>query len=102
MVDATAGHELLSFMDAHLVYNQIKMHLPGEDKTAFITDQGIYCYKVIVFGLNKVGEIFQSMVNKVFKELIGHTMKVYVDDMLVKNLQSADQVLHLSEAFDHL
>ena len=26
------------------------------------------------------------MVNEVFKELIGHTMEVYVDDMLVKSL----------------
>ena len=39
LVDAKAGHELLSFMDAYSGYNQIKMHKPDEDKTTFTTDQ---------------------------------------------------------------
>ncbi|KAK0580825.1 hypothetical protein LWI29_006641 [Acer saccharum] len=51
LVDATAGHETLSFMDAYLGYNQIKMHKPDEEKTAFTTDQGLYCYTVMPFGL---------------------------------------------------
>ncbi|KAK0579890.1 hypothetical protein LWI29_033143 [Acer saccharum] len=38
LVDATAGHETLSFMDAYSGYNQIKMHNPDEEKTAFTTD----------------------------------------------------------------
>ena len=44
MVDATAGHELLSIMDAYSGYNQIKMHPEDEDKTAFTTGRAIYCY----------------------------------------------------------
>ena len=39
------------------------------------------------------------MVNEVFKELIGHTMKVYVDNMLMKSLECSDHVQHLEEAF---
>ena len=46
LVEATAGHELLSFMDAYSGYNQIKMHSPDEDKTAFTMCQGIYSYRV--------------------------------------------------------
>jgi len=42
------------------------------------------------------------MVNKVIKKLIRHTIEVYVDDMLVKRLQCADHVQHLSEVFDRL
>jgi len=42
------------------------------------------------------------MVNKVFKEQIGQTMEVYVDDILVKSLRSSDRVQHLSETLDHL
>ncbi|KAJ9542222.1 hypothetical protein OSB04_028728 [Centaurea solstitialis] len=45
MVDATAGHELLTFMDAYSGYNQILMHTDDQEKTAFMTDKGIYCYK---------------------------------------------------------
>ena len=39
------------------------------------------------------------MINKVFKELIGTTMEVYVDDMLVKSLDRSDNVKYLEEAF---
>jgi len=39
------------------------------------------------------------MVNEIFKELIGHTMEVYVNNMLVKSLQCSDYVQHLKEAF---
>ena len=37
--------------------------------------------------------------NKMFKEQIGKTMEVYIDDMLVKSLKVADHIAHLEEAF---
>ena len=37
-----------------------------------------------------------------FKELIGKTMEVYIDGMLVKSLKAADHIAHLEEAFDVL
>ncbi|KAJ9544850.1 hypothetical protein OSB04_024557 [Centaurea solstitialis] len=49
MVDATSGHELLTFMDAYSGYNQISMHMDDQEKTAFMTDKGIYCYKSDAF-----------------------------------------------------
>ena len=58
LVEAVAGHELLSFMDAYFGYSQIKMHRPDENKTAFIIARGIYCYKVIPFGLKNAGATF--------------------------------------------
>ena len=39
LVDATSGHQLLSFMDAYSGYNQIRMDPNDEEKTAFITNQ---------------------------------------------------------------
>ena len=36
LVDATAGHELLSFMDAFFGYNQISMDLSDQEKTSFV------------------------------------------------------------------
>ena len=41
MVDATTGHELLSFIDAYSGYNQISMFHRDEEHTAFITDRGL-------------------------------------------------------------
>ena len=51
LVDSTIGHKLLSFMDAFSGYNQIKMDEADQEKTSFITSQGLFCYKVMPFGL---------------------------------------------------
>lgn len=58
LVDATTGQELLSFMDAYSGYNQIPMHPSDEENTSFITDRGLYCYKVIPFGLKNAGATY--------------------------------------------
>ncbi|MGV7959509.1 hypothetical protein PJP14_29855, partial [Mycobacterium kansasii] len=44
LVDNTARHELLSFMDAYSDYNKIVMHLYDKIKTTFVTDKSLYCY----------------------------------------------------------
>ncbi|GFS40353.1 hypothetical protein Acr_00g0068050 [Actinidia rufa] len=82
IVDATSKHELLSFMDAFSGYHQIKMYPPDIEKTSFITERGLYCYKVMPFGLKNAGATYQRLVNKMFNAQIGKTMEVYIDDML--------------------
>ena len=55
IVDATVGHQLLSFLDVYSSYNQILMHSLDLENTTFITPTGMYCYNVMPFGLNNVG-----------------------------------------------
>ena len=55
LVDSTARNELLSFMDAYSGYNQFRMYSDDQEKMAFITSQGLYCYNVMPFGLKKCG-----------------------------------------------
>ena len=58
IVDATAGHELLTFMDAFSGYNQISMDPDDQEKTTFFTGQGTFCYRVMPIGLKKVGATY--------------------------------------------
>jgi hypothetical protein len=51
LVDSASGHERMSFLDAFQGYHQIPMTLSDQEKTAFITPQGAYCYRVMLFGL---------------------------------------------------
>ncbi|XP_074356686.1 uncharacterized protein LOC141696444 [Apium graveolens] len=99
LVDATAGHALLSFMDAYSGYNQIPMYGPDQEHTSFITDRGLYCYIGMPFGLINVGATYQRLVNKMFKRQIGKTMEVYVNDMLVKSKRAEDHIADLAEMF---
>ena len=94
LVDAVAGHELLSFTDAYSRYNQILMYEPDKEHTSFITNCGLYCYKAMLFGLKNVGATYQRLMNIMFKDLIGKTMEMYVDNMLVKSKMAGDYVEH--------
>ena len=55
LVDSTAGHKLLSFMDAFSGYNQILMDEDDQEKISFITSQMLYRYKVMPFRLKNAG-----------------------------------------------
>ncbi|KAI5344174.1 hypothetical protein L3X38_012051 [Prunus dulcis] len=72
---------LLSFMDAYSGYNQIFIHPENQAHTSFIMDCGLYCYKVMPFGLKNVVATYQRLVNSLFAALIGNTMEVHVDDI---------------------
>jgi Reverse transcriptase (RNA-dependent DNA polymerase) len=100
LVDSTSSHAFLSFMDTFSGYNQIKMCEEDEDKTVFITNLGLYCYKVMPFGLRNAGATFQTMVNRVFEKQIGRNMEAYVDDILVKSMTEDNHLADLEEAFE--
>ena len=99
LVDSTAGHKLLMFMDVFSGYNRIKMAEEDQEKTAFITSQGLYCYKVMPFELKNARATYQMLVNKMFSKQIGRNMEVYVDDMLVKSKEELAHVDDLKEMF---
>ncbi|XP_034686616.1 uncharacterized protein LOC117915149 [Vitis riparia] len=85
LVDGTAGHSMLSFMDGFSGYNQILMASEDMEKTAFITELGTYCYKVMPFGLKNAGATYQRAVTTLFHDMMHKDVEVYVDDMIVKS-----------------
>ncbi|XP_024023768.1 uncharacterized protein LOC112092269 [Morus notabilis] len=99
LVEATAGHDLLSFMDTYSGYNQIPMLDRDQEHTAFVTDRGLYCYKVMPFGLKNAGATYQRLVNKMSAGQIGKSMNVYVDDILLKSKKIEDHVEDLRRMF---
>ena len=56
-----------------------------QEKTSFITSQGLFCYKMMLFGLKNAGATYQRLMNKMFANQIERNVQVYVDDMLVKS-----------------
>ena len=78
------------------------MHTDDREKTAFITDRGTYCYKVMPFGLKNAGATCQRLVNRMVADKLGNTMEVYIDDMLVISLRAEDHLDHLRECFETL
>ena len=73
-----------------------------QEKTPFVTSQGLFYYKVMSFGLNNVVVTYQRLMNKMFVNQIGRNVQVYVDNMLVKSQKKEDHFEDLRETFNTL
>jgi len=102
LVDGATGNKVLSFLDAYSGYNQIPMAASDMHKTAFITDDANYFYRVMPFGLKNAGATYQRLMDKVFSHLMGHYVEVYIDDMVVKSPSHHQHAEDLSAVFSAL
>ena len=73
-----------------------------QEKIAFIASQGLYCYKVMPFGLKNARATYQRLVNQMFNKQIGRKVEVYINDMLVKSKEEEDHLDDLRETFNTL
>ncbi|GKE65575.1 reverse transcriptase domain-containing protein, partial [Tanacetum coccineum] len=60
-VESLCGYPFKCFLDAYKGYHQIKMVEEDEEKTTFITSQGIFCYSKMPFGLKSAGATYQRL-----------------------------------------
>ena len=102
LVDNTAGHKMQSFMDGFSGYNQIRMAEVDMEKTSFITPWGVFCYRVMPFGLKIAGTTYQRAMTILFHDLMHQEVEVYVDDMIAKSKESEDHLACLRKLFDRL
>jgi len=91
-IDATAGHEMFSFMDGYSGYNQIKMNPVDAEKTAFRTPIGNNYYTVMPFGLKNAGATTQRAMTAIFHDMMHEECSDDVDDIVVKSKQRKDHV----------
>src|SRR3954452_544966 len=68
IIDSTAGSKSLCFLDAYSGYNQIKMAVDDQEKTAFTTPFGCYMYTAMTFGLKNAGATYQRCMTEFLKE----------------------------------
>nr|GEU90893.1 reverse transcriptase domain-containing protein [Tanacetum cinerariifolium] len=73
-----------------------------EEKTAFYTDQGTYCYMKMPFGLQNARSTYQRVVDTAFQSQIGRNLEAYVDDMVIKSNNEKVLIEDITETFDNL
>ena len=98
-MDSASGCKMLSFLDAFLGYNQIKMHPKDESKTTFMTETCSYCYKVMPFGLKNADATYKRLMDKVLAPMLVRNVQAYVDDMVVTSHERGQQAADLEELF---
>ena len=102
LVDATYGHPRMSFLDAFQWYHQIALAPEDQEKTTFISPDVNYHYTMMPFGLKNVGATYQWMMTRMFRDKIGRTVEVYIDDMVVKSKQEGRHIEDLQGVFEVL
>jgi hypothetical protein len=87
LVDATAGHRIISFMDGNVGYNQIFMAKEDIPKTAFRCPGhvGLFEWIVMTSGLKNAGATYQRAMDFIFHEFISKLVEIYIDDVVVKS-----------------
>src|SRR5581483_1554834 len=78
------------------------MDLLNKEKTAFITDYGIYKFNVMPFGLTNAPATFQRTMNKIFARILGDFIVVYLDDLNVFSKNFNEYLKYLREVFERL
>ena len=73
-----------------------------EEKTAFITPLGVYCYTTMPFGLKNAGATYQRMMQDCLKRQIGRNVQVYVDDIVITTREENTLLDDLRETFANL
>jgi hypothetical protein len=102
IIDSIAGWARLSFLDAYSGYNQIKLKKEDEEKTAFITPYGVFCYQVMPFSLKNAGATYQRMMQNCLGSQIGCSIQVYIDDVVITTRKEESLISDSAETFDNL
>jgi len=80
-LEAVAGSQWFSTMDLKSGYWQVAMHPRDQEKTAFVTPQGLFEFTVMPFGLCNAPATFSRLMHGVLGGLGSQRCVLYLDDV---------------------
>jgi hypothetical protein len=104
LINNASGNRIISFLDGNAEYNQIFMAEDDASKTTFICPGFISLFEwvVMTFGLKNAGASYERAMNLIFHEMLGNTMEVYIDDIVVKSTECSSHIADLRKAFEKM
>jgi hypothetical protein len=102
VVDSTVGCSMLSFLDCYSEYHQISLAKEDEEKTAFITQFGAFCYTSMSFGCKNAGATYQRAIRTCLADHWGKRVEAYIDDVVIKTENSEIFIEDLQLVFSSL
>ena len=95
LLDQLHGAQYFTKMDLSTSYHQIRMDTTNTWKTTFKTHFGICEWMVMPFGLTNSPATFMRLINDFIHHMLGHTMVIYLDDILVFSKTWEDHLHHV-------
>ena len=101
-LDAFSGTQYFTTLDMKSGYWQIELHPSARERTAFVTQNGVYEFLVMPFGLTNSGASFQRLMGHILRELEYRFALIYIDDVIIFSKSIEDHLVHLEEVFRRL
>jgi hypothetical protein len=101
-LDRLRQAKIYSKFDLKGAYNLVRIKEGDEWKTAFRTRYGHFECLVMPFGLTNAPAVFQHFMNDVFRDLLDHTVLIYLDDILVFSDSEEQHVKDVKQVLERL
>ena len=97
-----AKAQIFTNLDFKSAFWQVEMSQGSRHKAAFITQEGVYEWKRMPFGLMNPPISFQTLMSGVLRELSFKSVLVYIDDVLIYSRDFDSHLKDLSLVFQKL
>ena len=102
LMSSLCESRIFTKIDLRGAYNLLRIRPGDEWKTAFVCPQGQFEYLVMPFGLKTAPAIFQGMMEDIFGDLLGRTVLIYLDDILIFSSSEEEHFDHVKEVLSRL
>jgi transposase InsO family protein len=99
-LDRLRGQVYYTSLDLSGAYHQVPMSSDARQKTAFITPDGVYCFKRMSFGLANAPSVFQRLINTVLGNLRYDTAMAYLDDVIIPSKTVSEGLAKIKDVFE--
>jgi len=102
LIRSLSKAKVYTALDLKSAYHQLRIRKEDIPKTAFITPFGQYTSNVLLFGSTNAPSDFQEFMTSILSDLIGVSVLVYLDDIIIYSENPENHEDHVRSVLDRL